>query len=100
MLLVLIELYLLRQLIHAAIDYHSDKSALLCLLQQLYMLSLSASDHRRKHHELIHPLVNRLSAYDLTTVRAVWYSHSGIEKSEIVVYLSDSANCGSGISVC
>src|SRR5699024_12183915 len=105
---ILIKSNIFRQLIHTAVYPDTHISALLCTVEELCMGSFPPPDDRRqelyfcslrKRHDLIHHLIYRLLGDLSPALRAVWDSHSGIQKSEIVVDLGHSPHCGSGIMV-
>ena len=101
MLFVLIRLYLLRQLVHIAVHYHAHIAAPLRLLEQLLVLSLAPSHHRRQQldagalrqlQNLIYHLVHRLLLNLSAAFRAVRNPDSRIQKAKVVVNLRDSSN--------
>ena len=72
------------------------------------MCSLPTTDYRckklnllplRKHHNLIYHLVYGLLADLSSTFRAVWNSHTGIQKTEIIIDLRYSSHSRTGIPV-
>ena len=72
------------------------------------MFTLASPHNRCKHlkpcalrqpHNLVDNLVNRLLPDFPATLRAMYDSHSGIEKSHIIIYLCDSPDCGTWIAV-
>ena len=105
---ILIQLDLLRKLIEISVDLHSHISASSGLIQKFNMGSLAAPHYRckkldllafRKRHDLIHHLIYRLFADFPSTFGTVRDSHTGIQKSEIIVDLRYRTHCRTGIPV-
>ena len=105
---ILIQLDLLRKLIEISVDLHSHISTSSGLIQKFNMGSLAAPHYRckkldllafRKRHDLIHHLIYRLFANFPSTFGTVRDSHTGIQKSEIIVDLRYRTHCRTGIPV-
>ena len=105
---ILIQTDLLRKLIHISINLHTDVTASLGLLQKLGMGSLTSSHNRsqqlelrslRKRHNTVYHLVYCLLLNLSSAFGTMGDSHSGIQKSEIVINLRHSPHCGTGITV-
>ena len=109
MLFVLIHFYLLGQVVDYAIDTHSCVSLFYQVFKLLAVFALSSPYYRCKYlelcalgklHYLINNLIYRLLFYLLAAHGTMRYSHSCIKQSEIVVYLCDGTDCGTGVLRC
>ena len=102
MFFVLIELYFLGKLVHAAINAHSDIARAAGILEHLGILTLAgANDGREDHelcslrqeHKLVDYLINCLLLYLLAAFGAVGLTYARPQKTHIVVYLRYRADC-------
>ena len=105
-LFILLRLDVLGEFVHYTVHTDTDKTAFLCALKLLLMLTLAATDYRGKNLNsglfrqfqhavdyLVDSLLVDLSAAD----RTVGHTDTGIEKTEIVVNLGDCADGRTGI---
>ena len=108
MLLVLVELNRLREIIHVSVDPHADKAASLRGIKDLLVAALAPADNRReqldllplrKRHDLINHLIDALLPDLSPTVRAVRNTDPRVEKTHVVVNLSDSSHRRARVSV-
>ena len=106
---ILIQFYLFRQFVHIAIDLHPYITASLCLIQYLFMTSLSSSHNRcqqldpgtfRQFHNLIHHLIHRLLCDNLPTLRAMRDTDSRIQQTKVIVDLRHRSHRRTRVSVC
>ena len=108
MLDILVQTDLLGKLIQVSVNLHTYISASLCLLQKLCMSSLAPPHNRRqkldlrslrKRHDTVYHLVNCLLLNLSSALRTMRDSHSGIQKSEIIIDFCHCSYCGTGIAV-
>ena len=108
MLDILVELDLLRQVVHVPICHDSDVTALFCLLEYLLVTALPSADDRRKQlypalfrqfHDPVDHLVYRLLFDHAPAVRAVGNTDSCVEKTQIIVDLRDRSYCRTRVPV-
>ena len=102
MLLILIELYIFRQIIEIAIDDHADVTALSGSFEKFFLGAFTASDYWGEHLklrllreflDLITHLVYRLLVDRSAAVRTVRYSATRIQESQVVIDLCDCSDC-------
>ena len=103
---LLVELYLLIELAHLAVDAHAREALAAQVVEQLGVLALAAEDHRREHEraaplagseDLVGHLVGRLALDDASALRAVRRAHAGVEQAQVVVDLRHGAHGGAGV---
>ena len=69
MLLILIKLYLLRQIIHRTVNEHADITASLCLCKHLLVTAFAPADNRREASFAVRPGETIRSASDREAIR-------------------------------
>ena len=106
-LLVLVEGYLLAQVVDRAVDAHSDIAALARVLEHLGVLALAGADNGceylyaaalRPGHDLVDNLVYGLLADLLAALGAVRDADARPEQAEVVVDLRNGANGGARVA--
>ena len=108
-LLILFQSDLLCQIIQDAIHTHTGKTLLAGIVKHLLMFALFAPNHRRQHDKPgadaqglhpIHDLVNGLTGDLLATLGAMGHTHSGPQKTQIIVNFRYRTHRGTGIAGC
>ena len=106
---ILIQGNFFRQFIQTAINPHTHITAFSGAVQHFCVFSLPSPYHRsqqlqsgslRQFHNLVHHLVHSLFRNFPAAFGTVWYPDSGIEQTEIVIYLRHGSHRGTGIPVC
>ena len=106
MLFVLIYLYLLGQLIGYPVDPCPYKARLHTSFKFLCMFALSSPDNGGEYlylsallkgHHLIHYLIYGLMFYLPAAHRAMGHAYTGVQKTQVVVYLRHGTYCGTGV---
>ena len=94
--LVLLQFDLLTEFILVPIDHYPDVATFLCLVQNLYMLSLTSADYRcqkldlrafRQLHHLIHHHIHTLFLNLFPTFRTMRDPDPGVEQPVIIINL-------------
>jgi hypothetical protein len=95
------ELRQLIELVHCAIDAYAYEALSAQLVEQIGLLAFAADDKRREDHQpcvfgqrqhVIHHLRDALRGQHVVVVRTMWVTDARIEKTQIVVYLSNRAD--------
>ena len=91
---------------HLAVDAHAAKALRAQVLEQLGILALASTNHRRQHkcatalprrQYLIGDLVGRLTLNDATALRTVWRTHARKQQAQVVINLGYGTNRRPGI---
>ena len=101
MLQILVELNLLRKIIHTAVHTNTNISGTSGILKHLRVFALSGTNHRRKNlharsfrelFDQINDLIHSLLAYFFTALWAVRNADSRPQKTEIIIYFRDCSD--------
>ena len=106
---VFIKLDLLGEVVDASVNAHAGKARALRVRENLLVASLLSADDRgkkyepltlRQRHDPLDDLINGLLAYRLSADRAVRHAEARIKQAEVIVYLRDRSDRGTGILRC
>ena len=104
---LLLELDVLVEVAHLAVDAHAREALLAQVLEELGVLALAAQHHWRQYqgapalacgHDLVGHLVGGLALDHAAALRAVGRAHAGKEQAQIVVDLRNGAHRGAGVA--
>src|SRR5256712_5962873 len=103
---LLVEVDLLAQLAHDAVDAHAREALALEIEEELLVLALAPAHDRRQHEQprarrlqqhAVHHLLHRLRGDHLAARRAVRHAHPREEHAQVVVDLGDGADGGARV---